>query len=196
MVTGTVTTSGNITGPLNRSNIITETGIYELPPTTWRVWDDMDSLLPGTATIDDLGLTTGAFGTNAPYIASEDLNGDTTAASYARRTYTLPPEYVSGGTITLRFYAGIAVGGGAASVDAVVYQESKTSIAITGSDLCTTAATSITTTFGAKDFTITPTGRVAGDTLDIRIAVIGTTSVTAGTIAQIPNIEMVLQIKG
>jgi len=194
-ITGALRVSGTYTGPINRSNLITEnTAVYELPATTWRVHDAMQTNLPGTALADDLGVTTGTFGTNAPYIASEDLNGDGTSASYARRTFTLPPEYLSGGTITLRIYADTQAG--AASVDAQAYLESKTGIAISGSDLVTTTATAVTTTFGAKDFTLTPTSRVAGDTIDIRIAAIGTTSVTASTIVRIPNIEMILQIKG
>ena len=125
---------------------------------------------------------------------SEDLNGDGTAASYARTIFTLPPEYLSGGTITLRMYCDTVAG--AASVDAEIYQQSKTSTAVTGGDLVTTAAQAVTGTFGAKDFTVTPTSRVAGDSFDIRIAVIGTTSVTASTIVRITNIEMLLQIKG
>lgn len=194
-ITGALRVSGTYTGPINRSNLITDsTAIYELPLTSFRVHDAYQTNLPGTALIDDLGLTSGTYGTDVPTMRSEDLNGDGTAASYARTSFTLPPEYLSGGTITLRIYADTQAG--AASVDAQAFLASKTGIAISGSDLVTTAATAVTTTFGAKEFTITPTSRVAGDTLDIRLAVIGTTSVTANTIVRIPNIEMVLQVKG
>lgn len=194
-ITGVLRVSGTYTGPINRSNLITDnTAIYELPLHSFRVHDAYQNTLPSSAAIDDLGLTSGAYGTDLPTIRSEDLNGDGTAASYARTSFTLPPEYVSGGTITLRIYADTQAG--AASVDAQVFQASKTSFQITGSDLVTTAATAVTTTFGAKDFVVTPTSKVAGDMLDIRIAVIGTTSVTANTIVRIPNVEMLLQVKG
>jgi hypothetical protein len=194
-ITGALRVSGTYTGPINRSNLLTDsTAIYELPITSFRVHDAMQTNLPGTALADDLGVTSGAYGTDVPTIRSEDLNGDGTAASYARTSFTLPPEYVSGGTITLRIYADTQAG--AANVDAQVFQASKTNFQVTGSDLVTTAATAVTTSFGAKDFVINPTSKVAGDTFDIRIAVIGTTSVTANTIVRIPNIEMLLQVKG
>lgn len=194
-ITGALRVSGTYTGPVNRSNLITDnTAVYELPLTSFRVHDAMQTNLPGTALADDLGITSGAYGTDVPTMRSEDLDGDGTAASYARTSFTLPPEYLSGGTITLRIYADTQAG--AASVDAQVFQASKTSFQVTGSDLVTTAATAITTTYGAKDFVVTPTSKVAGDTLDIRIAVIGTTSVTANTIARISNIEVLLQVKG
>lgn len=194
-ITGGLRVSGTYTGPMNRSNIITDnTAVYELPLTEFRVHNAMQTTLPGTALVPDLGITSGAFGTDVPTMRSEDLSGDGTAASYARTSFTLPPEYLSGGTVTLRIYADTQAG--AANVDAQAYQASKTSFQITGSDLVTTAATAVTTTYAAKDFVITPTSRVAGDTLDIRLAVIGTTSVTANTIVRISNVEMLLQVKG
>lgn len=194
-ITGALRVSGNFTGPINRSNLITDsTAVYELPLTDFRVHDAMQTNLPGSATSNDLGLTSGAYGTDVPTIRSEDLNAQGTYTAYARTSFTLPPEYLSGGTITLRMYADTQAG--AASVDAQAYQASKTSFQITGSDLVTTAATAVTTTYASKDFVITPTSKVAGDTLDIRIAVIGTTSVTANTIVRISNIEMMLQVKG
>jgi len=194
-ITGGIRVSGTYTGPINRSNLIADnTAVYPLALHTFRVHDAIQTNLPGTALADDLGVTSGAYGTDVPTIRSEDLNGDGTAASYARTSFTLPPEYVSGGTITLRIYADTQAG--AASVDAQVFQASKTSFQVTGSDLVTTSPTAISTVFGAKDFVITPTSKVAGDTFDIRIAVIGTTSTTALTIARIPNIEILLQVKG
>lgn len=194
-ITGGIRVSGTYTGPINRSNLISDnTAVYPLALHTFRVHDLYNTILPAAAGTDDLGLTSGAYGTDVPTIRSSDLNAAGTLAAYARTSFTLPPEYTSGGTITLRFYADTQAG--AASVDAQVFQASKTNFQITGSDLVTTSPTAISTVFGAKDFVVTPTSKVAGDTLDIRIAVIGTTSTTANTIARIPNIEMVLQVKG
>lgn len=182
-------------GPIQRQYISTESASYQLPYSVWRVWNAVGTNLPNTAAIDDLGVSFGsAYGTDTPYICSEDLNGDGTAASYARTQFILPAEYLAGGTITLRAYCDTQAG--AASIDFEAFLVSKTSTLVSGSDLVSTAATSVTTSFTNKDFVVTPTSRIAGDTLDIRMAVIGTTSVTANTIVRIPAVEIILQVKG
>lgn len=198
-VTGALRVSGNITGPINRSNIITEnTAAYELPFTSFRVWDAMQTNLPAIGASDDLGLATGTFGTGLPYLKTQDLNAAGAVTEYARTMFTLPPEYLSGGTITLRLCAGMltAVASVSATVDAMAYLSSRQTT-VSGSDLVTTAATSAnSTTLANVDFTLTPTSRVAGDVLDIRIAWIGNSATASSHFGVISHVEMILQIKG
>jgi hypothetical protein len=67
-----------------------------------------------------------------------------------------------------------------------------------GSDLCTTAATSInSTTFADYDFTITASGLVSGDILDVRLTIACNDAATAtAVIPTIGAVTFVLDIKG
>lgn len=199
VVTGSITASGNYTGPINRSNLIVEnTASYMLPLQNFRVWDAMQTNLPSVGASDDLGLATGAFATGLPYLKTQDLNAAGAVTEYARTMFTLPPEYVSGGTISLRMAAGMltSVASVSATVDAQIYLSARTTL-VSGSDLVTTAATSAnSTTFAEYLFTVTPTDRAAGDVLDIRIAWIGNSATASSHFGAIAHAELLLQVKG
>lgn len=197
-ITGRVTASQGFSGPLNRSQIVQETlKAYPLELSSFRIWDAFQTSLT-TAASDDLGLTAGAFATGVPYITSGDVKA-TSGTRYARTTFVLPPEYDAGQSITLRFAAGMltTVSDTSCTVDAEAYLSARDTLK-SGSDLVSTAATSINSlTFGNKDFTITATGRTAGDTLDIRIAIIWVDAATAtAVIGAISNAEVLLSIRG
>jgi len=198
-VEGSVAVVGLITGNMARPNLILETGIYSVPLVTLRVHDAIQTNLPGTGAVDDLGITSGTIGTAVPHLRTADLNGGAGNGSYyARFNFTLPAEYVAGQTITLRVIGGMltSVAATSATVDAVAYLSAENSL-ITGSDLCTTALISINSlTFANCDFTITPTGLVAGNTLDIRIVVAATSATGSSHFASIARIQMLLGIRG
>jgi len=143
---------------------------FLIPFTDFRVWDDMDTLLPSTPATDDLGLVHGTFGTSSPSLQTEDLKAAGATNNRARAMVRIPTEYDSGETITLRFRAGMltTVSDTTATLDAEAYKSDNE--AGIGSDLVTTAATTINSlTLADIDFTVTPTGVVAGDWLDLRI---------------------------
>lgn len=146
--------------------------VFPVPFTDLRVWDALATNLPGTAANDDLALSGGTFATNGPRVTAGDLKAAGATTRYARFQVALPAEYDAGETITLRIKCGMltTVSDTTCTIDAQVYKlDGATAI---GSDLCATSATTMnSTTFANKDFTITPTGLVAGDVLDIRLAI-------------------------
>ncbi len=114
--------------------------------------------------------------------------------------FTLPPEYVAGGDIKIRAGAGVVLAGDAAltaaTIDFSAYLQAVDGSV--GSDLVATAAQAITTTFGNKDFTVTPTGLVAGDPLVVKMTtdVTETAGGTGAANARITRLQMLLDIKG
>ena len=93
-----------------------------------------------------------------------------TEVSVGLFSFTLPENYVAGGTITLRADAFVTVAGDAvlnvaSTIDMTAQKVTITTGAV-GSDLVTTAATAIVAAGAAYDFVVTPTGLVAGDKLN------------------------------
>lgn len=170
-VTGQLIMGDVLPGVITRSDLVAETMRQKLSLTDFRVWDAVQTNLPGTAATDDLGLVGGTFGSGGPSIQSRDLKA-TSGTGYARIFARVPPEYVAGSNLTLRVHAGAitTVANGTLTIDFEVYRSNdETGI---GTDLCATAAQSINSlTFADKDFTITGATLSPGDTLDIRVAI-------------------------
>lgn len=170
---------------------------YQVPLTSLRVHDAMQTNLPGTAANDDMGLITGTPGTDAPTLQGVDFGGGSTDEKGAFE-FVLPPEYVAGETITLRVRAGMltTVSDGTATVDVEAWVAAVDGSV--GSDICATAAQSINSlTLANKDFVLTPTGRAAGDRIIVRVSFGGTDSGNVGVmIPEIQKIAMLLDIKG
>lgn len=145
------------------------------------------------------GITYGTHGTAAPQIVGEAASGNT-KTDKMRRTFTLPPEYVAGQTVTLRVVAKETVGAATVSttVDAEVFEvAAEAGLGGSPTDLCETVAADVTTAVGNKDFVITPTDLTAGDELDIEITGVTTdTGGTVGTILAIYDVSLLLDIKG
>ena len=170
---------------------------FAVPFETLRVWDSYETVLPGTSASDDLGLYGGTWATGSQLVRTYDIKTLTTAL-YARFRFTMPPEYDAGETITVRFHSGMVTTAADTSctLDLVAYLANDEGGI--GSDLCATAAQSINSlTYADKDFTITPSGIVAGDTFDCRIHVASTDAATGtAVIASIGAIWFMLDIKG
>ena len=143
----------------------TTTTSNQVPLTSVRVWDAFGVNL-ATAGTDDLGMSTGTFGTGPPVLTTSDAVG-ASVTQYGRFLYQLPPTYVPGGAVTL---TAVAVATDAPTVSSTLDFEVYESGA--GSDICATAAQSVTAVSGTKSFTITPTNLVAGDWLDVRATVV------------------------
>lgn len=171
---------------------------YQVPWTSFRVWNAYHTNLPGTPLADDLGLVGGTFGTDSPSLQTEDLKAAGATTSYARFAVQLPPEYDDGQTVVLRLHAGMltTVADTSATVDVEAYKSD--SEAGIGADLCATSATTINSLTPAdKDFTITPTSLAAGDWLDVRVAVAVNDGATATAVkAIIGSVELLCDIRG
>jgi len=200
LVLGNLQYTGSLLPGVARSGLTQDTSqSYWLPWDGFRVWDAVATNLPATPASDDLGLIGGTWGTGVPSIQTGDLKAAGSTTRYARCQFQLPPEYVTGTGLVLRLHAGMitTIAGTAATVDVEVYKSGKEFL-VSGSDLCATAATSInSTTLADKDFAITGTGLVAGDQLDIRIAILVNDAATGtAVIGCIGSAEMLLTIRG
>lgn len=188
----------NSAANITRAKLATETKVFVQPLTELFVWDAPATKLPATSSSDDLGFYPATFGTSCPLVRTYDVKTLTTTL-YARLLARLPAEYKNGGDVTLRIYGGMVttVASSVATVDVEAYKNGKNG-AVSGSDLCSTSAQDINSlTFDDKDFTLTGTGLIVGDILDIRIAVAVTDSATAtAVIGALASIELLCQVQG
>ncbi len=180
-VPGNLRVAGSITPAKAKSELLAmaELQVFPIRLTDFRVWDDMASLLPSAGATDDLGMIEGTWSTNTPSLQTEDLKAAGATNNRARVLVHLPWEYVAGNTVTLRFKAGMitTVADGTATLDCEAYKLQDDPDDAIGSDLVTTAATTInSTTFADIDFAVTATALSPGDILDVRI----TTAVNDG----------------
>jgi hypothetical protein len=199
---GVVRAAGGFQGVTRASLTQEDLTPYPLLPEEWRVHDALGTNLPNTPASDDLGIIAGTIGTDLPYVwAGDQKNNAGANTRYARRQFRLPPEYVAGGAIRLRMYAGMltTIASAAATLDAQVFASD--GAGGVGSDICTTSAININTpaapNLADRDFTINPSGLIAGDVLDIRIAVTVNDTATATAVdAVIQHAALLLSIKG
>lgn len=174
IVPGSIRLGGSISPAITKPNIlaIAELQPFPIPLTDFRVWDAMQTLLPGTPSSDDLGLVGGTFGTATPSIRTEDLKAAGATNKRARFLVQIPWEYQPGESITIRFKAGMitTVAGTSATIDIEAYKLQDDPDDAIGSDLVSTSATSMNSlTFANMDFVIAPTSLSPGDILDIRV---------------------------
>ena len=199
-VTGSISVKDTGVSSQLRTSILKQdaNAIFPVKLTDLRVWDAYQTNLPGTAATDDLALIGGTFGTAPPTISAGDLKAAGATTRYARFQIQLPECYDSGETITLAIYAGMVttIADTSCTVDVQCYKIDKA--AGIGSDLCATAATTINSlVFASKSFTITPSGLVAGDVFDVRIAIACTDAATGTAVTPtIAAIDLVCDIKG
>lgn len=195
---GRFTSSGlDLAGVLARADLATESKTYVVPVSLLRVWDARQTNLPGAAANDDMGVITGTFLTDVPTLQGVDFGGASTDEKGAFQ-FLLPPEYVAGGSVTVRLRAGMvtSVADTACTVDVEVGKANRDGAS--GADICATAAQSINSlAYANKDFTITPTALSPGDLLDIRLSFAGSDVGNLDVmIPEISQIEIVLDVKG
>ena len=163
-----------------------------------RTWDAVGTVLPAAAANDDMGLITGTFSTDGPTLQSEDWKTSSSASKYARFFFQLPAEYVDGEAISLRAQAGMVTtkSDGTATLDAEVYVDDADGAA--GADICATVAQDMNTLATNEiDFTITPTGLVSGDMLDVRLTFGGADTATGtAVVSEIRKVQVLVDIKG
>lgn len=143
---------------------------YLLPFTDFRVWDALQTLLPGTSSADDLGIVGGTFGTATPSLQTEDLKTLGATNKRARVLAQLPPEYEEGETVVIRCNAGMltTIADVTATLDVEAFLLDREA-GVEGADLISTALQSINNLVLAdKDFNLTPTNLAPGSILDIR----------------------------
>jgi len=186
IVAGSIRLNGTLSPAVSKANILAlaELQAFAVPLTDFRVWDAMQTNLPGTPATDDLGLVGGTFGSATPLMRSEDLKTAGATNKRARVLVQLPWEYVAGQSVTLRFKAGMitTVADTTATLDCEAYKLQADPDDAIGSDLVSTAATTINSlTFADIDFVLTATSLSPGDILDVRVtaAVNDAASVTA-----------------
>jgi hypothetical protein len=171
-VEGIVTAHGGIKPAQARTTLLQESlREFPVPWTWWRVWDALQTNLPGTSATDDLALIGGTFATDSPSIQSSDLKAAGATTIYARAMIPLPEEYIAGETLVLRFHAGMltTIADNTGTLDVQAYKSDGE--AGIGADICATAAQDINSvTLTDIDFTITPATLAPGDVLDVRIA--------------------------
>lgn len=135
-------------------------------------WQTIVDASPGSSL---LGLAATTAGVN---LVGNQASGNT-KSDYAQIEMVLPAWYVPGAAISVRLRAkwSTTLLTASSKVDVEVKVAADGTL---GSDICTTAAQQVTTSFVAYDFVVTPTGRVAGDKLVLRVALLGDD--TGGTI--------------
>lgn len=173
--------------------------VYPVDLSQLRVWDAFATTLPGTSATDDLGIYTGTWATNVPYVATSDLKAAGSTTRYASFTFCLPPEYVANESVRIRAKAGMltTVADTAATIDFEAYRSDRDTT-IGGSDLVSTSATTINSlTFAEKTFDLTATTLSAGDWIHVRMAVLVNDAATVtAVIGAVAALEMLLDIKG
>ncbi len=174
IVSGNLRLGGSLSPAISKASILAlaELQPFPIPLTDFRVWDALQTPLPGTPATDDLGLVGGTFGTATPSLRSEDLKALGATSKRARVLVQLPWEYVAGQSISLRFRAGMitTVADTTATLDVEAYKLQGDPDDAIGSDLVSTSATTMNSLiFGDIDFVISPSGLSPGDILDVRI---------------------------
>lgn len=199
-VTGNLTVQGNLLPKRPRTDLEQE-NIAEYPVNlvTLRVWDALQTALPGTAASDDLGITGGTWGTDAVSITAGDLKAAGATTRRARFTVRLPVEYVAGETVLIQANAGMKTTAADVSctIDFEAYLTGENSL-ISGSDLVTTSATTInSTSFAAKQFTLTSSNLSPGDEIDVRVSIACNDAATvASVIPMIAKLSILADIRG
>lgn len=200
VVTGTLRCASDAISAQDRDSILVQTdnAVFPIPFVDFRVWDALQTNLPGTPANDDLGLIGGTFGSAPPMIQAGDLKAAGATSRYARVQVQLPECYVAGETVSLVLTAGMltTIADTSCTLDVEAYRAGKDGTI--GSDLCATAAQSINNlVFAAKTFVITAATLGPGDWLDVRITIACNDGATATAVTPaLGGADLVCDIKG
>lgn len=195
--TGSVVDSDiNSSAAIARSKLALESKTIDVPLGSLKIWDSLQQL-PATSSSDDLGWYAGTYATNSPLIRTADVKAAGAVTLRARFQIALPENYESAGTVTIRARSGMVTT--AADTTATIdFECSEIGDATVGSDLVTTAATTVnSTTFANKDFSVTAGGLVVGDSLDVRVTISVNDAATAtAVIGAISKLQIICQVRG
>lgn len=197
-IQGNLSVTGTQTSPTNQYLNSNGSAVYALRFESLREATAFATDLPAAATGTFLGLVGGTIGTNGPLVTAGDIKTLTGTRS-ARITFQLPPEYVAGGTCTLRASAGMqtTVAGTSCFVLFSAYKLTRTAAA-PSANLVTTAQIDMNSlTFGDKSFTVTATTLAPGDWLDIMVSIIYVDAATGTAVTPtIGALDILLSTRG
>ncbi len=174
---------------------------YVIDLTQCRIHDNFGVILPNAGATDDLGLVGGTFGTNAPSLQTEDLQNAGVTLNKAAFTYALPPEYVAGQTVIIRFKAGMItnIADVNATLDIVCHSNDEDNTVST--DLAAAAVSDNMNTLIASvvtiDFIITPGALSPGTVLNVRVSTsVNDAATGAAVIGCITKISLLCDTQG
>lgn len=158
---------------------------------------DLSSVLPTSTTTGDvfLKIAGGTHGSASPLVQSADF-ASASGSQGLRIEAFLPPNYEDGETIAIVLRAKLTTDASVTkTLDVECYKPDGDGSV--GSDLCSTSAQSLTTSWANYTFVITPTGLVAGDPLDIEVTVALNDGVAgSGVVANISVVELQFDTRG
>lgn len=171
---------------------------YPVKLTDFRVWDALQTNLPGTSSSDDLGLIGGTFGSASPVLQTYDVKAAGAVTLRARTTINLPVEFGSAETVNIRVRGGMTttVADNSATVDIEAYKIDE--FGGISADLCATAAQTINSLTSAdKDFVISSSTLSAGDQLDVRVSVAVNDAATGTAVkATLGKVSLLCDVRG
>ncbi len=131
---------------------------------------------------------------NAPHLLG-NTPSSTTVTDISTFGFALPAEYVAGETIVLRIGAEVDAVADLHTLDLEAYLVNRVAGTV-GADINETTIKTVTATAAAFDFTITPTGLVAGDLLHFLLTTVNQDADGSDGIVSIFSIEVLADVKG
>ena len=185
----------NITaGTVARAALATESKIINVPASALRNIDF--TAVSTSASAGCFGVTSGGYSSGTLTLISENANNNTKTDTLVFEL-SLPSNYVDAGTVSVSVYAKYTENGtvGTHTLDCQAYEVSTDGTA--GGDICATTIKTLTTSFAAQSFTLTPTSLVQGDRVLVFIqGVIQETASGGNDKISIGAVTVTLQVKG
>ena len=168
--------------------------VHKIPVYKFRQADG--TALPATEAAGGFNLD--LDGGNIRLLQGEVANGlPDSETSVGTWQFTLPPNYVAGGDIQVRLKCANIGAGTQTSCTLTIKAYKSDGNGVVGSNLGPSDQThSVKTTWYTKDFVITPTGLVAGDTLNIELTVVNIESASGNLVWTCDEVAMLLDIQG
>lgn len=181
-----------LSGSITRANLIQEDSKeYGIPLHSLRA---ADGNVLGISDTEDSGDHYLTFSSNTWTLYGNSPNSDT-QTDVSIFQFQLPPEYVDGEAIGVEIAAQYTADGDTKTLDLEAYKVDKTNGSV-GSDLCQTAAQTLTANDDTYNFSVLSAGIVAGDLFNFKVTTVFQDS--DGTVgeAQITSIQVKLSIRG
>jgi len=185
--------AANVTAnTLPRASIVqTANAAYDMPLEAWKTVPGAAPLSASTNTGD---FSYGVIGTGVLGLTTF-VADNAQETSVAALRFAIPPEYDAAETVQIKVTCKITNTATTPTIDFTAQEISAT--ATLGSDLVTTAAQTVTTSFATYTFALTATDLVAGDILQIAMTADMTDPAGGTTSAfQVRNVQVTLDIKG